>query len=481
MIKKYVLVVLLSVSTLLSAQEVNVKKDIVLVDGKEVAKISKENRTYKLYDLSGNYLFSAENIGRTVEGNPIDNMICIRLTGENGNVREIEPTNKAFTLSNEKMITRNLAVGTAAFFSSNGIDRNLINEFFSQTDTPISNRIDDQYRVINKAHKEEDELAQKVGLKILANGDIVEGKEKIGAISDKKVAGGFFGYQVIDKKGNVIVKTPTLVPKSFLEGTQFTTFDGKTFVANAVRSGSSMDKDPLAERIVRKLYANGYTFKNTEEKIQQYEQETREAYNNKYKETEANSANLVEVQGYILDKKGSKIEGLLSIPYENIEKKMSSRLGGMEDLTNYGGFVIVKDEQGKTKSYKAKDGILVYAGDRVFVGAKGINDDALGNSSGSQLSILGESQFFEVDYENTAGYIVHHPKNPQYFYVKLKNSNEASYLGNKGTFSEKSESRLQKIFDSSIKCSALKFSDYDVNTKDGLIKIMNDFENQCMK
>lgn len=471
---------------LMNAQEVNVKRGVITVDGTGVAKISKEKRVYKVSDLTGNFLFSVEGLNQTEAKNPVDKMF-FRFIGANGNIQEVYPSNESFTFSMEKSITRNLVEGTTKFLTPQGIDHNLINQFFSNSDQSVSKNIDEKYEQIKKAHQEEDELAQNDKITIAGNGNILKGNERIGRIIEKEMDGGFFSYTVVDLKGTVIAKTEVLTPnRSELLGYEFTTFDGQKFVANEKRlfaqgSFAKMKDNKLTERIVKKLYKNGYTLGNMDEKIQAYQNQKQGEYNEAYKQLEANSLNLVEVKGYILTEKNAKIEGLISIPYENIEEKMKSNRG-IEDLTNYGGILNLKDEAGKAKTYRAKDGILVVAGERKFIGARGTNDDATGNSSGSQLSILGESQFFEIDYENAAGYVVHHPKNPQYPYIKLKSDKEAFYLGSKGTFKEKSKDRLEKIFNSSLKCPQLNFVNYDVNTKEGLIKLLDDYaSNNCKK
>lgn len=488
--RKLILAIGLAVSLSISAQKVEVKKDNILVDGNAVAKIENKKGIIKVSDLSGKYLFSAERATSTLKDHKGDKAFWLRLTGANGNIREVEFTNTGFTLSNEKMITRNLAVDNTAFLTTSGINTTLVDEFFAKNDPAISNEIDEQYKVIDEVQNAEDAKAKEVGLGINDKGVISINGNKAGFIvlNIKNGAGpvdpSYFTFIVTDVNGNGIAKMTgdPLRGESVLKPKTLQVFDGKKLDIHAAYTSLPLSQNKLAERIVKALYANGYTFGDMKNAVEEgkakLQQAAQDAYNQEYKKVESNSLNIVDADGYITDKAGNKINGLISIPFENIGEKMKPN-GGISDITNFGGFVRVKDANGKEKGYKAKDGYTVFAGDRTFIPAKGTNDDALGSDSGSQIAMLGQYQYFEKDYENAAGYIVHHVKTPKYFYIKLKNSDAASYLGEKGMFKKKSAEKMEKAFNETLKCSAMKFSDYDTNSKEGMIKVLEDYAAKC--
>ena len=481
--KKIILAIGLAFSLSLSAQKVDVKKDNILVDGSPVAKIENTKGIVKVSDLNGKYLFSAERATSTLNKKTGDIAYWLRLTGANGNVREVEFSDTGFTLSNEKMITRNLATGNTAFLTSSGINNALINDYFAKNEPSISDAIEAQYKTIEETQKAEDDKAQKAGLSINDKGVISINGKKAGLInlSIKKSNGPvdpeYYTYTATDVNGVVIAKLKgdALRGKSLLKAKSLTTYDGKTLDIHAIYSTAPADQNKVAERIVKALYSNGYNFGDMKETVSQtINQANADTYNN----AEKNTVNLVNTDGYVTDKVGNKISGLVSIPFENVAEKIKPN-SGMSDITNFGGFVKVKSTDGKEKSYKAKDGYTVFAGNRIFIPAKGANDDALNSSSGSQLSLLGEYQYFEKDYENAAGYIVHHVKSPNYFYIKLKKSDIASYLGEKGVFKNKPAEKMEKAFNETLKCSAMKFSDYDTNSKEGMIKVLEDYAAKC--
>lgn len=136
---------------------------------------------------------------------------------------------------------------------------------------------------------------------------------------------------------------------------------------------------------------------------------------------------------------------------------------------------------GKDEFFKAKDGVKFCAGERCFLGTQGSEDSGTGNNSGSQLSVFGESQFFEIQSENNGNYVLNHVKNPQYYYLKLASQSKAVYLGEKGGFGKRKPEKTKKIFDEYVNCQSLDFSKYDTQTKEGIINVLNDYQTNCKK
>lgn len=487
--KKIILAIGLALSLSVSAQEIKIKKGDLTIDGKLVAKVEDKGRDYTFKDLNGNTLFYA-TISNT-DPTKKDDKGWVIFKGTNGNVKEVAYKN-GFTLSLGKLLAENAMV--YGILNKDGGDQAGIAEFFAKEDKSFS-------EVRNKKNSEEKEDRARenaVNLTIDSQGKITDERGKyIGYITRANIDGEkssfgmdliskFMEYRIYDPQNVLIAKLQA--KNSAYKNNQFglviETIDKKEIPIEDENTfyDKPLAYDDLANRMMKKLYARGYHFDEVVNNIKQgialQQQAAQEAYNQEYKKVESNSINLVDVDGYVTDKAGNKIAGLVSIPFENIEGKMKPN-SGMSDVTNFGGFVRVKDASGKEKGYKAKDGYTVFAGDRTFIPAKGTNDDALGSDSGSQIAMLGQYQYFEKDYENAAGYIVHHVKTPKYFYIKLKNSDAASYLGEKGMFKKKSAEKMEKAFNETLKCSAMKFSDYDTNSKEGMIKVLDDYAAKC--
>jgi hypothetical protein len=207
------------------------------------------------------------------------------------------------------------------------------------------------------------------------------------------------------------------------------------------------------------------------------------SYNQQNKEIEdtakADSNNIYDIAGYIIDKNGNKKEGTITMEFESISAKLG-REKNISDLTSYGTFVLLTSN-GKTETHKAKGGVKFCAGERCFLGANGSEDSGTGNSSGSQLSALGESLFFEILAENDGNYVLNYIKNHRHLYLKLANEPKTIYLGDKAGFGTKKPEKIKKIFDEYMKCPTLDISKYDTKSKEGLVQVLADYSVQCKK
>lgn len=175
-----------------------------------------------------------------------------------------------------------------------------------------------------------------------------------------------------------------------------------------------------------------------------------------------NSINIYDADGFVLDKKGNKHEGKITLRFEAVNESLSALDRSLTDISSYGNSVEVKKKGEKTKYFKAKDGAIVEILGVKFLGAKGDEDGFFGHG-GSQLDVLsgGAAQFFQVLYEKEGNYVLAHIKYPQDYYLKLKKNEKAVYLGEKTTFGTKSPEKIKKIFNKYTQCNALDFSKYD--------------------
>lgn len=485
---KLLFITMLLVSFLGFSQEVKVKKGEIQVNGKSIAKIDKKDGIYTISDLNNKPLFTAIITNRT----PLKNFASktwLQLTGTNNIVKELElmPTT-GFSFGFEKPITENLTLGNDPLLPSSGVDEAKITSFFKEEDRSISTAQDIAIEKEKKIAKKEDSIA-KINRLVIGNAGIISANgNKIGYIAKKTESTGTFGYNVLSY--NILDINKFLVAKlefanidaeNDKKGLVINTYDRKQIPVKGKYSSEKVDFDDLADRVVKKLYVSGYTLGDMKSMLEIASKENFDAdvAENKAKEDKAwaNSKNIREQQGYVITKDGSKKEGLVTIEFESINAKLG--IGkNMSDLTNYGGSVSLKIND-KYESYKAKDGIKFCAGTRCFIGTKGSEDGGIDNTSGSQLSILGESQFFEIQAENNENYVLNHVKNPQYYYLKLKNQDKAAYLGSKATFGTRKPEKIKKIFDEYVKCSIIDVSKYDTNTKEGLEQVLNDYQKSC--
>lgn len=263
---KLVLVATMFASISVFSQEVKVKKGEIQIDGKSVAKIDKEKNNYTISDLSGKALFTATITSQT----PLQNNVSknwLQLTGSNGVVRELELIDKtSFSFGFEKPITENLTKSSDPLLPASGIDEAKINSFFQTEDRSISTAEDARIEKDKETNRSEDALAADNKILISSVGIISANNQKIGYIV-RKVTGSdgiqkFLSYTVLDinKIPVAQISFSSWDKANVQSGLVLKTFDGKSFpIKLANYTSERLEYDQLAPRVVKKLYANGYT------------------------------------------------------------------------------------------------------------------------------------------------------------------------------------------------------------------------------
>lgn len=488
MTKNLFFIAAMLLSILSYAQDIKVKKGEIQVNGKSVAKIEKKNKEYAISDLSGNELFTAIITNET----PLDNYATktwLQLKANNGIVREVSIEERgSFTLSNERNVSQILLLNASSLFP-NQVSEAAVNDFLQTEDRSISTAEDLVIEEFKRINNIEDSIASTNKLVINPNGFIHANNQKIGYILRKSKSDGATGssisYHILDMNKIEVasVNFSSSATHNAYYGFKVITYDGKSAEINrASYTSEKIDTDDLAKRTVRKLYANGYTLGDMKSLMQITMAEKNEALQQEWQEkndlAKLNSKNIYEVPGYVIESNGTKKEGLITVEFEAITTQIDKN---MADLTKYGSSVMLKIDE-KNTFFKAKDGIKFCAGERCFLGTSGSEDGGTGNSSGSQLGVFGESLFFEIQAEHNENYVLNYVKNPDYYYLKIKNQpKKAVYLGDRATFGTKKVDKIKKIFDEYLSCSAMSFEAYDTKTKEGLVQVINDYSTKCTK
>jgi len=446
------------------SQEIKIKKGELLLDDKVVAKVEDKKEVYSFSDLNGQLKFSVKvfpTIG-TEKG-------WVEFTGQNGNVKETEFADTGFTLSEGKLIVKNAL--SQGLLTKDGFDETKVNEFFKTTDRSLTQDRENNKAAQKKVDDNENVLANERGIRIDNSGKIWDkNKELTGFI--KRVDLGHNGifnnyeYRVYDTNQIQIatLSCTNYDPANIQRGMKIITYDNKQSEISVTHNSFSgpLSEDKVADRMVKRLIFNGYTLGDMKSTVVDSVNQRNEAAENQAK---ANSINIYNTPGYVIDKTGTKKEGNITIEFESLDAKMG-REKGMGDLTNYGGSVTLNVE-GKNEFFKAKDGVKFCAGERCFIGVAGT--DMFG------------SKFTEILSENNGSYVLVNLRTPNYYYLKLADQPKAAYLGQKGDFGTRKPEKMKKIFDEYVNCPAMNFSSYDTTTKDGLIKILDDYQTSCKK
>ncbi len=452
-------------------QDFKVKKNEVLIDGAAAAKISDSKGIYTLTDLNGNPLFSAR-IESAAKIGGTDGSSWIELTGANGKVKEVKDLSTAITFSKEKIILGNV-IQNYKLIGTSGPDMSAIQEFFATEDRGFSTAILEKLAALKAENDADDQIAADNKISFDEKGNILQDGKKIGATIVTKSNNNGVGLveteaSIVDLNKMIVAKykyanSPSQVSLGTYDGVLIPAFIGP--------------QDVLSQRLVKKLYAKGYKLGDMKAEA---EGNLKDKNSQRIADARANSLNLYDTAGYVIDAKGNKTEGLITIEFESIDAILGANKG-TSDLTNYGGSVELKDSTGKSTFFKAKDGVKFCAGTRCFLGTKGSEDGGINSGSGSQLSVLGESQFFEIAYEKDENYVLNHVKSKNAFYLKLKKQDKAVYLGDKAMIGSRSQDKTQKIFASYINCPSLSFGDYDRLSKEGMQKLVDDYVVKCVK
>jgi len=243
---------------------------------------------------------------------------------------------------------------------------------------------------------------------------------------------------------------------------------------NPLKDKSSRDikNNKFFTQIVGFALKNGFAL-NTQLQIKNSTEE-RVDYQNKIAEAKANSSNLYDVPGFLIDEKGNKVAGKLSINFENATSKVEK--SNIESLPeNYGKSVYVKavNEKGKEKStrYKSNTGakFCTDSGD-CYIGLKTIGN--VFNSIGNVMSLSTDfSYFYKILNEDNGFLILEEPSNNK-LYIKIPNQEKALYLGNNN------DDKLEKNFNEYIKCS-LNVTDFDLKSVDGIKTFFEKYKTTC--
>jgi hypothetical protein len=467
------------------AQDIKIKKGELLIDGTPIAKISSKDKVVSYSDLSGNFLFTAEAPYATVSGNSTPER-WLRFKGANNNVREISlPYSFKLTFSIEKYVTDAILKTIPELLPLKGANNQFINQFFASQDQPFSDRWDAIYEEEREATRTEQELANADKLRIEQN-DILKDGNKIGTISakvskmdnfmNKPVA---YKYTVTDENGGQVA---SLEYEAKADGFYIIkTYDQKEFSILSKLIEPQPDKapgyDPLAKRIVQRLYANGYPFGDMTVAFEQFleskKQEAKRKYNEKREEAKVGSMNLYNVAGYVIDKNNEKKEGALTIEFESIEKRMGATL---PDRSTLGRLLKLKDQAGNVITFNADDKVKFCAEGHCYLGVEPLENDYMKSSSFADPYTY---QFFEILYEKDGNYVLNHIAYPDDYLLKVKGNDKAIYLGEKGIFRTKKPEKIQRLLTKYLNCPSMDPTKYNTFTKEGLIEVIQDYQKNC--
>lgn len=178
-------------------------------------------------------------------------------------------------------------------------------------------------------------------------------------------------------------------------------------------------------------------------------------------------------------KKEKKKSGPITAEFESIKSEYSS---GTSDMTSYGKTVTLKftNEKGreKTENFKSKNGtrfcIEKSGKDECYLGLKTIGNTMAAAGSLNSLS-FDFSSFYKILYEESGYMVLVDPLLSSDFIIKIPEQEKGLYTN------KSSNDKLKKNLSVYLKCDSFVFENYDFKTLEGLIKVLEDYKNNCSK
>jgi len=299
----------------LYSQKVKIKKEIVLIEKKEVCKlIEKEKNHYKLQSLEGKEVLDFEFESNTIETLEGDKQFDFLKFKNNEQVyySDYDLSGIKMSFSGKKTLVRYL-IKKSQFLNKDGINYTKIEDFFSKP-RPRNREMEDKIAQYKDAYQVVEDFNLKFeGNKILKKGekDILVGSYKI----------------ILPKENTGFTKIKVFDAKGFLTGTHIGTsinlFDGNKIKFITI----SNDEVKNAKKIIKRMIIAGYTLgdmqaKKTKIRIQNHK--------NKIKSEMKESVNIYNQKAIVYDKNGEKIQGEITLEFKELDSQKKS---GMSNLT----------------------------------------------------------------------------------------------------------------------------------------------------
>ena len=387
---------------LASAQKVKVKKEQVLIDGVAVAKFEEPVKL--------NYIITS--LDNSTKINVIYKILKITeevtkqwlIVSDESGERKTEVEMEFFTFSmNLKKLTAELLIKKYPIITTNGIEN--LDEFFSE-DRPnlteefnglLSNQagIEKEARAISASLNIDTDSRRIFEGNVPYTTSVVDDRERekgsyenlIATYSYTTPSGSFNPVFSVYDLDNHKVAIATI--NVFNEISVNLPYEERQFTYNAktklTQSSSEYQKAEFVKELIGWLYVNEVPLGNqmNNEKAQAIEAKN-EVAQSKYEEAKANSSNLYDVEGYVIDEEGIKYEGTITMIWEDIPNPNdNTQIGTIIDLDgdSLGKFVQIKylneNEKSRFKQFKSKDGVSFYVknGDGSETHYKGNKDD----------------------------------------------------------------------------------------------------------
>jgi hypothetical protein len=477
--KKIILSTMLTILSVVShAQDFNVKKGKIFIDDEPAALIDKSKRVYTISSLDNTPKLSV--VCKMIMYNNGDRDLWYEITDLGTNkMNEIPHENLTSAIGFEKSIVANLVKGSYPILTPKGIDEALLKKLTEAPPTGVSAGFEQKRQQVANGHSNALALYNEHRTEIDNAGTIYFDGKLGGRIvqSNLKSASGspIFRYVVYDADKILVAEYINGMGVSELTkeyvNNEIVTIDKKKFPYKRESSiYNEVNKDPNARNIVATLLYNGYELGHQMSGvIQEQSKEEHEERVEALKESKERSSNIYNTKGYVIDENGEKLEGTINANFEEIKTG-----GNVADISSYGKIVLLKyeNEKGKTKTktFKSKDGVkFCLETGECYLGLK-ITGNSVANINPLSFD---QSQFHKVLHDNHGFMLLVNPVIEKNLVIKIPGQEKGLYTRKTNT------EKLKQNFDEYVKCSDIRFEDYNFTSQDDLIRLMDDCQNKC--
>lgn len=483
---RLVLLFCLMLSGFVSSQKIQLKKDKILYNEKEVAIIKSPYRDhYEFYNLNNQKAFDLDLKGIALAGKEF--LYYLDMKSADGKTTQVPYEVLITSFKPDRIIAHQLAV-KYNFFNEKGLNTAEIEQFFNVQ----RENLGDKYlqAKANSIAGENDRQSSLSNIRSLYNPRIGSKGEIL--INNGNYPAKIIGYstafncgfgsggpclEVSDLDGIKVARM--YESKQGIKTYLVKTFDNHEFTFVATRPYAPSDY-AFVNELIANLFIEGYTLEH------QAYYKNQELQHAKVKDAVDRSINLYDVPGYVVEKSGKKTEGLITIWFEKLDTERTGQKLPADGADLFGQMVSLKTSLpgggARTKTYNADSGIhfcVPYNGGEDCYYGLDVKGEVM-----KKLQNYGDlhgnnSYFYRLVAKENKIMLLQDPVELQKYVVKTDIQQKGQMLDNRS--SEKLSLKLADYLkDCKTLSETLKKESLDLKNEDNLIHIISEYST-CKK
>ncbi|KZE82915.1 hypothetical protein AV926_05040 [Myroides marinus] len=468
------------------AQKLVIKKSVVYVDKTTdpLASIQKlDSQTYVYKNPKGEDIFKLEEIREYTRIGKVFHVINVT-DMRNGKSNNIPYESLSFAIGNETVFFAIITKGQYKLMNDKGIDYEVLDALMAEPKKDVMVNVKAINDSVNAVIEKGMAIAKEKKVSIGLDNKIYSDKKEIGNVVIK-VSKDQSIYAFFSKKTKQPIGYWTNYKENFSMGDLYKastpgytlfTYDNQRFVVTP--RPKDIPGPSHAMELLAIMYANGIDFESIDDKVMA---EIIEKLAEQKRIAKENDANIRREKGFLIDANGTKVEGEISIAFDNADKADDATAGwtNVADVSSYGNkvYVYAANEKGKIKStsYKASDKVsfeVTLAKDGKVERYEGFSYDIANKTIGFLNKLSSGSTFFKHIYGSNKLGLYYSPTERLYA-IKLKDAQN----GFAATRSD--QDKLVTAIKEYLSCETISFDGIDLFTIEGLKKLIDNYDAQC--